>query len=431
MLLLACLAAGEAMGTDAALKAEINELRATTEALLRTVQTQSEQIRQLSEVLKERGAPATVERDKASDEAKRPGRRLQADTAVEPAMLLMDNVTITGAGSKLGVDGSLGVGTNSPGFKIDVESAATSGAAMAIRGNVESGGWSGIQFGDDGATSYAKGLMAFEGTDATARGKMHLCLDNEQGPANANLNDAKLTIDYTGKVGIGTRNPSTNVHLYTGSDAYVRIQTVNTGNAAVQFANKMDEVQFTMGYRDGAGSGSVFVAQSAGLDQQRRLSIRNAISDSHPHRVGGTSFVVTFPAASAPAGTGEYFQNGAQTTPDGSHLNLPMAFSGVVRSFVCYVNSGPDADEGSASCSGSWCNQKGTADVCVTKNGVNVLCLPQFGGGAEYRHKAYTGESSADASYLYGVGDRIGVRITLVNAYPSWYNCAVGFELSI
>ena len=68
----------------------------------------------------------------------------------------------------------VGIGSASPAYPLDIVSTINNGAALAIRGDVDADGrFSGIQFGDNGTTSYSKGGIFYEGKDAYARGNLH------------------------------------------------------------------------------------------------------------------------------------------------------------------------------------------------------------------------------------------------------------------
>ena len=99
----------------------------------------------------------------------------------------------------------IGIGTASPAYPLDIVSTINNGAALAIRGDVDADGrFSGIQFGDNGSTSYSKGGIFYEGKDGYARGNLHFALEGGTGADNADLSDARMTITYGGNVGIGT-----------------------------------------------------------------------------------------------------------------------------------------------------------------------------------------------------------------------------------
>ena len=130
-----------------------------------------------------------------------------------------NKIALHTAGNSYINGGSLGLGTESPAYPLDIVSTINNGAALAIRGDVDADGrFSGIQFGDNGTTSYSKGGIFYEGKDAYARGNLHFALEGGTGSDNADLTDSKMTITYDNGVGIGTTTPATatNVLLTVG-----------------------------------------------------------------------------------------------------------------------------------------------------------------------------------------------------------------------
>jgi len=62
-----------------------------------------------------------------------------------------------------------------------------------------------IRFGDQTqTTNYQKGAIIYEGVAGSARGRIHIALENTDTSASVALSDAKLPVQSDGNVGIGT-----------------------------------------------------------------------------------------------------------------------------------------------------------------------------------------------------------------------------------
>ncbi|MBW0177576.1 hypothetical protein [Sediminibacterium sp.] len=111
--------------------------------------------------------------------------------------------------ASLAVSGSIGIGTTNPQKKLDVWSGANEFAA-SVGSMLGVGQWSGIHFGykENGNDNYKQAGLVFERTsyNAHAPGKIHLL--NTTSYQSATLADAKVTIDETGNMGIGTVSPT-------------------------------------------------------------------------------------------------------------------------------------------------------------------------------------------------------------------------------
>ena len=124
----------------------------------------------------------------------------------------------------------VGIGVTSPAYPLDIVSTINNGAALAIRGDVDADGrFSGIQFGDNGTTSYSKGGIFYEGKDAYARGNLHFALEGGTGTDNADLSDARMTITYDGKVFIG----STSSRTLSGVPPQMQIEGTDYGTSSM------------------------------------------------------------------------------------------------------------------------------------------------------------------------------------------------------
>jgi hypothetical protein len=100
--------------------------------------------------------------------------------------------------------GNVGIGTDSPDYKLSLRDDSTSAYPLSLENNNIGtvGVHTGIRFGYTGNT-YQKGAIIFESQDANGRGKMYFAMEGTANSSNADETDAKMTIDYDGNVGIG------------------------------------------------------------------------------------------------------------------------------------------------------------------------------------------------------------------------------------
>jgi len=136
------------------------------------------------------------------------------------------------AGEAMRLDGSgnLGIGVTSPTNQLHVHTDNDDAYAIRIEGSTNNGAgiWTGLGIG--GEASNTKSALLFEDIGASyARGKLHLCVNNELNQNSATPADAKLTVSNDGTVGIGTTSPSylLDVRKGTVSGAIARFSAIN------------------------------------------------------------------------------------------------------------------------------------------------------------------------------------------------------------
>ena len=150
------------------------------------------------------------------------------------------DMIITGAGN-------VGIGTSSPSYKLAIRDDSTSAYPLSLENNNigTSGVHVGMRFGYAGNT-FQKGAIIYESTDASGygRGRLLFALEGTANTSNADETDAKMAIDYSGNVGIGTTSPSSlqagaeNLVVGSGSgDEGITIYSGNANRGNIYFAD--------------------------------------------------------------------------------------------------------------------------------------------------------------------------------------------------
>ncbi|MBI2625015.1 MAG: hypothetical protein HYW70_01645, partial [Candidatus Nealsonbacteria bacterium] len=137
---------------------------------------------------------------------------ISATTTISGGLIVGTNTLWAPAG------GNVGIGTTGPGHPLNIHSATGNYFPLSLTsaGLGTAGNWIGLKFGFTDST-YQKGAIFYEGQDGDARGKMYFALDPDTGSGNVVVADAKMTIDYNGKVGIGTTTPAELLNIAGGN----------------------------------------------------------------------------------------------------------------------------------------------------------------------------------------------------------------------
>ena len=150
--------------------------------------------------------------------------------------------------------GNVGIGTTSPSQKLTVRDDSTSAYPITLENtNIGTPGvHTGIRFGYINNT-YQKGAIIFEGQDSSGRGKMFFAMEANANSANADETDAKMTIDYSGNVGIGTTSPSHKLEVNTGAGIF-SVRPKGGSSVAIASSSSLTYFGGTHEFYDTAGT---------------------------------------------------------------------------------------------------------------------------------------------------------------------------------
>lgn len=157
----------------------------------------------------------------------------------------------SGAWNTLGITGGgdVGVGTIAPAYKFQVFEGNNTSASIST--NSESGDatlYLGTPF--SGTSGAQKTAIIAEGQTTWSRAKLHFALEGSTGDnstaANADISDAKMTIEYNGEVGIGTTTPDALLDVEGGG---VRFSDYGTGGTYLDVATETvpAEIDYVLG----------------------------------------------------------------------------------------------------------------------------------------------------------------------------------------
>ena len=201
--------------------------------------------------------------------------------------------------------GNVGIGTSSPVAKLDIRMSDSNGSYGRGRdGNlnlentntsVTEGGWLSISGRMGNTASGGQYQMAYiSGGKQTPAGDGdyggYLTLWTTSGGANGEANSGgyeRMRIDSSGRVGIGTNNPSSNLDVRGGSDMGIRIISDADGYSNLQFGDVDDLVRGGISYNNADDS-----LQLRGYNNATRMRITSNGSTQILH--GGTAYYTSF-----------------------------------------------------------------------------------------------------------------------------------------
>jgi hypothetical protein len=146
--------------------------------------------------------------------------------------------TIAGSDMYSAVSGKVGIGTTTPGYKLQVSQNSTGALAYPLKvenaGPSTNGTATGILFKvDSGENTRGKGAIVYEQTDTWNRGDFHILQSRATATtAPASLADAVLTIKNSGRVGIGTKLPGAKLEVRDSVSTMGAVQALNNMRAS-------------------------------------------------------------------------------------------------------------------------------------------------------------------------------------------------------
>jgi len=242
--------------------------------------------------------------------------------------------------------GNVGIGTTAPGTELEIykttSGATVEGAIIDITGVADNNDYSGIRMGFDKDSGYKVGIF-YERTTTYSRGKLHFATSNTEDYTNLGLSDARMTIDNTGNVGIGTTVPGYQLQIGGASSNGFSVLETDGGNSAFQITRDSAQAILTLYDRGGSGGSVLLQARNSGnsyfnggnvgigttsptsrmevVDSVNGifngLTITNTQSDDSSGR--GSSLTMYSRSSKDVYGQIKYFRN---TSPDGRYLDF-------------------------------------------------------------------------------------------------------------
>jgi hypothetical protein len=245
--------------------------------------------------------------------------------------------------------GRLGIGTSAPISTLTCASTANNWAG-SFGAAISQNQYTGISLGYGPNTQYHKGAIAFIRTDATnGAGDIAFCLGSTSNATNVAIGDEKVRITSTGRVGIGTASPLTNLQLHSpiSGNGPVLNLTNDTGDCRVFFgqnstvgdAYAMGQIRYNV-----ANNTMAFYAngaERARLDASGRLLVGTSSFSGTANNDNDAGLIVEGNATDG-GGDGRFIiARGAASLSDGQVLGA-LAFSASNHDIAAVVEAERD-----------------------------------------------------------------------------------------
>ena len=147
--------------------------------------------------------------------------------------------------------GFVGIDQTNPTNQLHVHANTDNAYAIRIEGSTNNGSgvWTGLGIG--GESTNTKSALLFEDIGVSyARGKLHLCVNNELNQNSATPSDAKLTVSNDGNVGIGRTSPGAKLDV-NGTVQALQLSLDNTAGVNYLSVGTYSSQAYFYGYQSG------------------------------------------------------------------------------------------------------------------------------------------------------------------------------------
>jgi len=152
---------------------------------------------------------------------------LLGTTGALPTTFITDNTER----ARIDSSGRLGVGTSSPQRLLTTQIGSNGAGLLLFRSSETNNDYGGLEFGNHPSdiANYRKGAIYYV-SDGTGfgRGAIYICNDSAGDANNVQPSDAKMVIDSSGNVGIGTTSPLSRLVVSNGSNKNIEFQPGST-----------------------------------------------------------------------------------------------------------------------------------------------------------------------------------------------------------